>query len=121
MSDLAHLFDRLGDPVRAAAYRARVARHRWLNPYYRYELARRAYAAKRYDEAIPHLKFAVRERPKEDRFCSLLSLCYLAKGDLTAARRWLVQARDVAGTVALKRTYAAELAALPASLLTNAH
>jgi len=112
MSDLARLYERQGDLERAAAYRKRVARHRWLNPYYRFELARRAYAAKHYDEAISHLKYATRERPKEDRFCHLLSLCYLAKGDVRAARRWLSKAQEVAPTDALKRTYAAEIATL---------
>ena len=109
MSDLAHLYEREGDLERAAAYRKKVARHRWLNPYYRFELARRAYAAQHYDEAIAHLKYATRERPKEDRFWHLLGLCYLGKGDLTAARRWLSKAEEVATTEALKRTYAAEI------------
>ncbi len=112
MSDLARLYEREGDVQRAAAYRKRVARHRWLNPYYRFELARRAYAAQHYDEAIAHLKYSTRERPKEDRFCHLLGLCYLAKGDVRAARRWLSKARDVAATEALKGTYAAEIDAL---------
>ena len=113
MSDLARLYGRIGDLDRAAAYRRLVEHHRWRNPYYRYELARLAYAAKHYDEAIGHLKYAARQRPKEDRFPHLLALCYLGKGDVAAARRWLARAEELAATAVLKRQYAAEIATLP--------
>ena len=113
MSDLARLYARIGDLDRAAAYRKLVLHHRWRNPYYRYELARLAYAGKHYDEAIGHLKYAARQRPKEDRFPHLLALCYLGEGDVAAARRWLARAEELAATDALKRQYAAEIAALP--------
>lgn len=103
MSNLARLYERLGDRERADAYRKRVIHFRWLNPYYRYELARRAYAAHHYDEAIGHLKYAIRERPKEDRFCYLLGLSYLGKGNALAGRRWLAQAEQMAAADALKR------------------
>jgi tetratricopeptide (TPR) repeat protein len=105
MSDLARLYDRLGDRERAAAYQKRVIRHRWLNPYYRYELARLAYVAQHYDAAIGHLKYAIRRRPREDRFYFLLGMSYMRKGDARAARRWLDRAEEVAASDALKRTY----------------
>jgi hypothetical protein len=106
MSDLARLYERLGDRERAEAYRKKVAYHRTLNPYYRYELARRAYQEQAYDVAIGHLKYAIRKRPKEDRFYFLLGASYLKKGDAPAARRWLARAEEVAATDALKRGYA---------------
>ena len=109
MSDLARLYERLGDRERAAAYRKRVVYHRWLNPYYRYELARQAYAAHQYDAAIGHLKYAIRKRPKEDQFYFLLGLSYLGKGDARAARRWLARAEEVAATDALKRRYSSKI------------
>jgi Flp pilus assembly protein TadD len=109
MSNLARLYDREGDPERAAAYRKRVARHRWLNPYYRFELARRAYEAGHFNEAISHLKYAIRERPKEDEFCHLLALVYLRDGNGRAARHWLTRAQEVAGTEVLRRKYANEI------------
>jgi Flp pilus assembly protein TadD len=96
MSDLVGLYDQLGDRTLADVYQRRVIRQRLLNPYYRYELARRAYAAHRYDEAIWHLKFAIRQRPKEDAWYRLLGLCYREKGDERKARRWLARAEEVA-------------------------
>jgi Flp pilus assembly protein TadD len=112
LSDLARLYDRSGRPALAAAYRKKVIRHRWLNPYYRYELAREAYAAKHYRVAIGHLKYAARRRPKEDQFSYLLGLSYLQEGKVEKARQWLTKAEEVAPTEALKQKYAAEIAKL---------
>jgi len=91
MSNLARLHELQGDMEQAAAFRRRVARHRNQNPYYRYQLARRAFAAMDYEAAIRHLKFAVRKKPQEDRFCLLLGMSYRAQGKERAARRWLAR------------------------------
>jgi tetratricopeptide (TPR) repeat protein len=109
MSNLARLYERLGDRERAAEYQKRVVYHRKLNPYYRYELARRAYAAQHYDEAIGHLKYAIHKRPKEDTFYFLMALSYLQKGDSQTARRWLARAQEVAATDPLKRRYSSKI------------
>ena len=109
MSDLARLYDRLGDRERAAAYEKKVIYHRRRNPYYRYQLALDAYFAQDYDAAIGHLKYAVHQRPKEDQFYFLLGLSYLQKGDAREARRWLTRAEEVAATDALKRRYSSKI------------
>jgi tetratricopeptide (TPR) repeat protein len=109
MSDLARLYERLGDPQRAAAFREQLVYHRKLNPYYRYELGRQEYAAHHYDEAIGHLKYAIRKRPKEDQFYFTLGLCYYQKGDMQAAQRWLARAQEVAATDPVKRRYASKI------------
>ena len=109
MSDLARLYEQLGDRERAAAYKKRVIHHRYLNPYYRFELARKAYMGKDYVAAIGHLKYAIRKRPKEDQFYFLLGACYLEKGDKRAAERWLAKAKEVAATDALKRRYSSKI------------
>lgn len=105
MSNLANLYERRGDQEQAATYRNRVADHRQRNPYYRFQLAREAFLAHDYDAAIGHLKYAVRKKRNEDRFCFLLGTSYLKKGDEPAARRWLSRAEEVAATDALKRRY----------------
>jgi len=109
MSDLARLYEQLGDRKRGAAYQKKVIHHRYLNPYYRYELARQAYVGQDYEAAIGHLKYAIRKRPKEDQFYFLLGGCYLKKGDKPAAERWLAKAREVAATDALKRRYSSKI------------
>ena len=103
MSNLERLYDQLGDQKRAAAYQKRVAHDRWRNPYYRYQLARQAFADHNYALAIKHLKYAVRQHPDEDSFCLLLGQSYRAKGDEKAATRWLTRADEVAAANAAKR------------------
>jgi Flp pilus assembly protein TadD len=109
MSNLASLYERLGDEERAALYRSRVIDHRERNPYYRFQLARAAFLAQDYDGAIRHLNYAIRKKANEDQFYSLLGLSYLKKGDERAARRWLSRAEDVAATDTLKRRYASKI------------
>jgi len=109
MSNLARLYERMGDRERAAAYQKRVTTHRWCNPYYRFELARRAYSTQQYVAAIGHLRYAVRKRPKEDQFYFLLGASYLEKGDARAARRWFARAQEVAATDAVKRRYSSKI------------
>ncbi len=109
MSNLADLYERQGDRERAALYRSRVSAHRQRNPYYRFQLAREAFAAQDYESAIGHLHYAIGQKKNEDQFYYLLGLCHLKKGDEAAARRWLSRAEQVAATDALKRRYASKM------------
>lgn len=109
MSNLASLYERRGDRQRAADYRRRVADHRQHNPYYRFQLAREAFLAQRYNAAIGHLAYAIRTKKNEDQFYFLMGLSYLKKGDERAFRRWLSRAKQVAATDALKRRYDSKL------------
>lgn len=106
MSNLAGLYERQGDPRRAAAYRKRVIHHRMQNPYYRFQRAGEAYGAGAWDVAIGHLKFAVRRKPKEARFCDLMARCYRGKGDERAAARWQARTEELAAAGALRRRHA---------------
>jgi Tfp pilus assembly protein PilF len=109
MSNLASLYDRLGDRERGEWYRRRVAEHRRSNPYYRFQLAREAFAARDYDASIDHLMYAYRRKSNDDRFCFLLGMNHMMKGNQGAARRWLSRAEKLAATDALKRQYSSKI------------
>ena len=109
MSNLARLYESQGNEELAGYYRNRVKYHRDQNPYYRYSLARQAFQARRFDEAIKHLEYAVRKKEWEDSFYFLLGLSYLQKGDEKLARKWLDKAEEVAKTDALKRNYQSKI------------
>lgn len=109
MSNLAGLYERQGDPKRAAVYRKRVVHHRQQNPYYRFQRAREAYGAGDWDAAIGHLKFAVRKKPSEASFSSLMARCYLGKGDERAAARWQARADKLSAADAPRRRHARTL------------
>jgi Flp pilus assembly protein TadD len=112
MSNLANLYAQRGLSERAALYRRRVVHHREENPYYRYQMAKKAYETGAYDEAIRQLGCAIHLKRNEDQFYYLLGLSHLKKGDEEEARRWLVRAREVAATDALKRRYDSKIGVL---------
>lgn len=105
MSNLANLYERQGDYSLAEGYRKRVDRHRMRNPYYRYKLAREAYDAAHYEDAIDHMKVAVRQQKNVDGFYFLLGLSYFKMGDEVAGQRWLGKAMETVEKGSLKRAY----------------
>ena len=105
MSNLANFYENHGQPEQAEIYHKKVTQHRRKNPYYRYFLAREAFLSGDYDEAIKHLKYAIRKRQQDDQFFFLLGLSYLQKGNKEAARTWLDRAEKTAASDALKRDY----------------
>ncbi len=105
ISNLERLYRIGGRLAEADVLRARLERHRQQNPYYRYQQAQAAFAAARYDEAIVHLRFAIGRKANEDRFCALLGLAYLRRGDPASAQRWFARAEEVAGDEVLRQTY----------------
>jgi Flp pilus assembly protein TadD len=109
MSNLTTLYDRRGDQKRAERFRNKVNSHRNRNPYYRYQMARVAYTVGDYDLAINHLRYAMRKRRDEDRFCALLGLVYLEIGDEDKFLRLMTRAEELAETDALKSFYASKI------------
>lgn len=105
MSNLSRLYQAQGNAKLAAYYMRRARDHRQRNPYYRYYLARQAFLARHYAEAIGHLEYAVRKKKWEDSFYFLLGLSYLQQGDERQARKWLSKAEEVAQSDTLKRNY----------------
>jgi Flp pilus assembly protein TadD len=105
MSNLGQLYEYQGQKALADWYNKQSDRHRMHNPYYRYQLARKAYLAEDYETAIRHLKYSVRKQKNEDTFYALLGLSYLQEGNESSARRWLEMAERVAKDDSLKRDY----------------
>ena len=60
MSNLANFYENHGQPEQAEIYHKKVTQHRQKNPYYRYYLARELFLSGDYDEAIKHLRYAIR-------------------------------------------------------------
>ena len=105
MSNLAALYEQEGRPGLAAQYQKQVESHRMRNPYYHYQLAREAFDAGDYENAINHLKVAIRKNNNDDKFYFLLSLSYFNSGEKEAAERWMKKAEKVAEMDADKKKY----------------
>ena len=109
MNNLTVLYDRRGDPELAQRYRNKVNSHRMRNPYYRFHLARMAYHAENYDQAIDHLKFATRRGREDDRFYALLGLVYLKMGNEKKSRLSMTKAEELASSGAMKALYSTKI------------
>jgi len=105
ISNLGQLYEYTGEEDLADWYNEQGERHRNRNPYYRYDLARDAFAATDYEAAIKHLKYSVRKEKHEDTFYFLLGLSYLQLGDEATARKWLEKAEEMAEDDGLKSNY----------------
>lgn len=112
MSNLVRFYDATGDEERASEYRRRVHTHRMQNPYYRYKLALQAYDNGEISEAIGHLKYALRQKRREDQFMFLLGACYLEQGRQDRGRRWLERARATASSQTARSRYSSKIEAL---------
>jgi Flp pilus assembly protein TadD len=121
MSNLTAIYDRRGEPKLAARYRNKVNSHRKRNPYYRFQLARVAYAVEDYDLAIDHLKYAMQKRREDDRFCALLGLVYLQMGDEKKSRRWMARAEELADSDSMKRIYSSKIDRLMSASRNGSH
>jgi Flp pilus assembly protein TadD len=105
MSNLGQLYNYQGQTQQADWYNKQSERHRMRNPYYRYNLARKAFLDEDYDTAIAHLKYSIRMTKNEDTFYALMGLSYLKEGDESNARRWLKKAERIAADSGVKLNY----------------
>ena len=87
LSNLAGLYAAQGRERRAAKIERRVERHRRRNPFHHYRLSLQASAAGRPDDAIAHMRRAVRRAPDDPRLRARLAELYHAGGERRLAER----------------------------------
>jgi len=112
MTNLAKLYDVLGDPTNAAAYRTQIAHYESINPYYHYGLAERAYETADFDTALSEIKRAISLKADDHRFFFLEGLVQYKLGNIGGARSSLTVAERLSDEDAVKQRYASKLAAL---------
>lgn len=64
-----------------------------------------AVARAHYEDAIDHMKVAVRQQKNVDSFYLLLGLSYFKMGNEKAGQRWLTKAMEMVEKGSLKRAY----------------
>ena len=97
LTNLALVYDALGEAELASEYRERVHRYRERNPYYHFALATLAYERQEFDDALSSLRRALRLKQDEHQF-------YELRGQVEAA---LGKPRDATESFELARAYAA--------------
>jgi len=112
MTNLAHLYDEIGNPAKAAEYRTRIAHYEAINPYYHYGLAESAYQAADYPTALAEIRRAIELKADDHRFFFLEGLVHYRMGNIGDARSSLAVAERLTDEDAVKQRYASKLAAL---------
>ncbi|MEE4660623.1 MAG: tetratricopeptide repeat protein [Halieaceae bacterium] len=116
LSNLASVLQRRGQTQRAQALLAEVESYRSSSPYYRHQLALESAAEGDFEDALAHLKYAVRKQPREERFHFALSAVYTALGEQGAAARELDRAMKLASNPLARKRYELKIRQLQISL-----
>ena len=96
LTNLALVYEALGETELADEYRERVQGYRERNPYYHFALATRAYEEQQFADALASVRKALRLKPDEHEF-------YTLRGEAQTA---LGKARDASRSFELAREYA---------------
>jgi Flp pilus assembly protein TadD len=115
MTDLASLHASEGHPELARWFQLRIASYRAQNPYYRFEQARRDYAAGDYDGSARELREALRYSDVDPTFYSLLGMSYRELGRSDAARAAFTRAIELAEDETSRNAYRRKLELLGSS------
>ena len=94
LANLVVVYDALGEPELAEAYRARVRGYRERNPYYHYAVAARAYEHQQFAETLAALRKALRLKPDEHEFYTLRGQALTAMGKARDAEQSFERARE---------------------------
>jgi tetratricopeptide (TPR) repeat protein len=95
LTNLALVYEALGEAELAAEYRERIQNYRDRNPYYHFAHATNAYQKKRFEDALTSLRKALRLKPDEPEF-------YALRGEVQAA---LGKSRDASDSFERAREY----------------
>ena len=95
-TNLESVYTALGHSELAARYGAQIRRYRDINPYYHYAVARAAFNDKRYDDALPSLRTAIRLKGDDEEFYALQGQVLVALGHEDRAAESFARAKELA-------------------------
>jgi Flp pilus assembly protein TadD len=112
LTNLASLYESIGELELAAEYRERIRNYQQRNPYYHYARARSAFNERRFEDALTAVKRAVRLKGDEAEFYDLKARAHLELGERPRAADSFVRARDYADSLEMRAKYEARLRSL---------
>lgn len=112
VTNLAGLYETIGEDALAEQYRRDIERHRRKNPYYHFSLAQQAYEEKDPRQALDALDRAIRLNDEEHQFHFLQGLALSDLGQEREAMASFHAARKLASADAVKRLYTEQIEAL---------
>jgi Flp pilus assembly protein TadD len=115
MTNLASLYQDMGDEESAERYRRQVRRYQDQNPYFHYSHALSAYNNGDMDGASEHLRRAMRLKDSEHKFYRLQGLIAAQQGDADLALSSIKKARSLAVYSDARRIYENKILMLTSS------
>lgn len=112
LTNLANLYNALGNTTLAEEYQERIRRYQQRNPFYHFVLARQAFDENRLEDAREAMARAIRLKRDEHDFYYLLGLTQMELGEYERAEDSLARAREHAASSDLKEKYTEALVAL---------
>lgn len=109
MNNLERLYTKIGRVEEAEKLRRKVQRFRDRNPFYQYDLGRRAFNTGDFQEAVSRFRKAIFRKPKTHEFHHMLAAAYHKLGEDRKAERALREARELAPDVFIKDRYSQKL------------
>jgi tetratricopeptide (TPR) repeat protein len=94
LGNLVLVYESLGRPERAAAYRGRVQKYRERNPYYHYATAVQALEQQQFPAALASIRRALRLKPDEHEFYALRGEVLTALGRARNAQQSFERANE---------------------------
>ncbi|MCG8669493.1 MAG: tetratricopeptide repeat protein, partial [Pseudomonadales bacterium] len=94
--NLGRVYTQTGQLEKAEQYHTLARAFRETNPYYRYNKAKRSLDDGNYEQALAHIKDAIRRYRKEHRFHHLAAVIYYRLGNVKKAQSSLKHAAKVA-------------------------
>lgn len=115
LTNLASLYQRMGEPETAETYRRRIRRYQDQNPYFHYSHALAAYNNGDLEGASERLGRAMRLKDSEHKFYQLQGLIAAQQGDADLALRSIKKARSLAVYSDAQRLYDTKIHMLTSS------
>ena len=105
MTNLASLYQGIGDPETAETYRRQIRRYQDQNPYFHYSHALAAYGSGDLESASEHLDRAMDLKDSEHKFYQLQGLIAAQQGDTELALQSIKKAHNLAVYSDARRIY----------------
>jgi tetratricopeptide (TPR) repeat protein len=105
LNNLSVLYSTIGDEDKANFYANKIRRHRNKNPYYHYQLSLQAQQLGDYEQAISHLKDAIKRKDSEVDFYYSMSEIYFSLEQYEKSLEWINKALKQSMPEQQRKTY----------------
>lgn len=105
INNLSVLYSAIGEEEKATFYADQIRRYRNRNPYYHYQLSLQAQQSGNYEQAISHMKDAIKQKDSEADFYYVISKIYFLQERYAESLDWINKALKKPTSKKQRETY----------------